>query len=167
MNDAPVNEIVAPDAHEPVTVSPEIDTEIRPPRSAANDVEPPPIEAFASSQSFRKFEPVDGGTPVIAAVPKERGATFAAGAGATGEFRLTICGSALGAGFVVAGAAGSTAAARTFALPASESAGETVGALIVLGVVFEPSVELTVGAIGGGTTTTPVTALTGKDVEAT
>ena len=171
MNEADVNEIVAPDAHEPVTVRPEIETEIRPPRSALNDVEPPPIEAVASSQIFRKFEPVDGGTPVIAAVPKERCATFATGAGATGEFRLTIWGSAPGAGFIVAGAAGSTAAARTFALPASESAGETAGArplalaLIVLVVVFEPSVALTVGAIGGGLEPPSVTALTGCDVD--
>jgi hypothetical protein len=95
---------VAPDAQEPVTVSPEIDTEIRPPRSVVNDVEPPPIEAVALSQICLKFEPVDGGTPVIAAVPKERAATFAAGAGATGEFRLTIGGSALDAGVVSSGA---------------------------------------------------------------
>ena len=94
MNEAPVKLTVAPDAHEPVTVSPEIDTAIRPPRSAVNEVEPPPIEAVALSQICLKFEPVDGGTPVIAAVPKERGATFATGAGATGEFRLTIGGSA-------------------------------------------------------------------------
>ena len=171
MNEADVNEIVAPDAQEPVTVRPEIETEIRPPRSAVNEVEPPPIEAVALSQIVLKFEPVDGGTPVIAAVPNERGATFAAGAGATGEFRLTIWGSALGAGFVVAGAAVSTAAACTFAFPASESAGETVGArplalaLIVLVVVFEPSVALTVGAIGGGLEPPSVTALTGWDVD--
>jgi hypothetical protein len=86
LNEADVNEIVAPDAHEPVTVRPEIETEIRPPRSALNDVEPPPIEAVASSQIFRKFEQVDGGTPVIAAVPKDRCATFSTGAGATREF---------------------------------------------------------------------------------
>lgn len=104
MNEADVNEIVAPDAQEPVTVRPEIDTEIRPPRSAVNEVEPPPIEAVALSQTCLKFEPVDGGTPVIAAVPKERGATFAAGAGATGEFRLTFGGSARRAGLVSSGA---------------------------------------------------------------
>ena len=104
MNEAPVNEIVAPDAQEPLTLSPEIDTAMRPPRSAVNEVEPPPIEAVALSQIVLKFEPVDGGTPVIAAVPNERGATFAAGAGATGEFRLTIGGSARRAGLVSSGA---------------------------------------------------------------
>lgn len=104
MNEAPVKLTVAPDAQEPVTVSPEIDTAMRPPRSAVNEVEPPPIEAVALSQIVLKFEPVDGGTPVIAAVPNERGATFATGAGVTGEFRLTIGGSSRRAGFVIAGA---------------------------------------------------------------
>ena len=98
MNDAPVKETVAPDAHEPLTLSPVIETAMRPPRSAVNDVEPPPIDALALSQIVLKFEPVDGGTPVIAAVPKERGAA------ATGEFRLTIGGSARRAGFVSSGA---------------------------------------------------------------
>jgi hypothetical protein len=45
---------------------------MRPPRSAVNEVEPPPIEAVALSQIVLKFEPVDGGTPVIAAVPTTR-----------------------------------------------------------------------------------------------
>lgn len=102
MNEAPVKETVAPDAHEPLTLIPEIDTAIRPPRSAVNEVEPPPIDALASSQIVLKFEPVDGGTPVIAAVPNERCATF--GAGALGVVRLTIGGSARRAGFVIAGA---------------------------------------------------------------
>ena len=102
MNDAPVKEIVAPDAQEPVTVSPVIETAMRPPRSAVNEVEPPPIDALALSQIVLKFEPVDGGTPVIAAVPNERGAAF--GAGALGVVRLTIGGSALRAGFVSSGA---------------------------------------------------------------
>lgn len=85
---------VAPEEHEPLTLSPEIDTEISPPRSALNDVELAPIARSASSHIFRKLEPVDGGTPVSAAVPIERGATFVVGAGGTGEFRLTIGGSA-------------------------------------------------------------------------
>ena len=71
---------VAPDAHEPLTLSPEIDTAMRPPRSALNDVEPPPIDALASSQIFLKFEPVDGGTPVIAAVPTTRSEAIEVGA---------------------------------------------------------------------------------------
>ena len=97
MNEAPVKETVAPDAHEPLTLSPEIDTAMRPPRSAVNEVEPPPIDALASSQIVLKFEPVDGGTPVIAAVPNERCAAI--GAGALGVVRLTIGGSARRAGF--------------------------------------------------------------------
>lgn len=101
MNDAPVKEIVAPDAQEPVTVSPVIETAMRPPRSAVNEVEPPPIDALALSQIVLKFEPVDGGTPVIAAVPNERGAAF--GAGALGVARLTIGTSTTGPGLVTAG----------------------------------------------------------------
>jgi len=89
---------VAPDAQEPVTVSPEIDTAMRPPRSAVNEVEPPPIEAVALSQIVLKFEPVDGGTPVIAAVPNERGA--ASDPGTAGVARLTIGISATGLGLV-------------------------------------------------------------------
>jgi hypothetical protein len=87
---------------------------MRPPRSAVNEVEPPPIEAVALSQIVLKFEPVDGGTPVIAAVPNERGATFAPGAGATGELRLTIGGSALRAGFVITGADAVVAVGESF-----------------------------------------------------
>ena len=102
MNEAPVKLTVAPDAQEPVTVSPVIDTEMRPPRSAVNEVEPPPIDALALSQIVLKFEPVDGGTPVIAAVPNERGAAF--GAGAAGVARLTIGGSTTGLGLVAVGA---------------------------------------------------------------
>ena len=98
MNEAPVKLTVAPDAQEPVTVSPEIDTAMRPPRSAVNEVEPPPIEAVALSQIVLKFEPVDGGTPVIAAVPNERGA--ASDPGAAGVARLTIGISATGLGLV-------------------------------------------------------------------
>ena len=122
MNEAPVKLTVAPDAQEPVTVSPEIDTAMRPPRSAVNEVEPPPIEAVALSQIVLKFEPVDGGTPVIAAVPNERGAPFVTGAGATGEFRLTIGGSSRRAGFVIAGADAGTASG----VPA-EAVGESFG----------------------------------------
>ncbi len=98
MNEAPVKLTVAPDAQEPLTLSPEIETEIRPPRSAVNEVEPPPIDALASSQIFLKFEPVDGGTPVIAAVPNDRGAT--SDPGAAGVARLTIGISATGLGLV-------------------------------------------------------------------
>ena len=98
MNEAPVKLTVAPDAQEPVTVSPVIETAMRPPRSAVNEVEPPPIDALALSQIVLKFEPVDGGTPVIAAVPNERCAAF--GAGALGVVRLTIGGLARRAGFV-------------------------------------------------------------------
>jgi hypothetical protein len=98
LNEAPVKLTVAPDAQEPVTVSPEIDTAMRPPRSAVNEVEPPPIEAVALSQIVLKFEPVDGGTPVIAAVPNERGA--ASDPGAAGVARLTIGISATGLGLV-------------------------------------------------------------------
>ena len=101
MNEAPVKLTVAPDAQEPVTVSPEIDTALRPPRSAVNEVEPPPIEAVALSQIVLKFEPVDGGTPVIAAVPNERGA--ASDGGAAGAARLTIGTSAPGPGLVTGG----------------------------------------------------------------
>ena len=102
MNEAPVKLTVAPDAQEPVTVSPVIDTEMRPPRSAVNEVEPPPIDALASSQIFLKFEPVDGGTPVIAAGPNERGA--ASDPGAAGVARLTIGISTTGLGLVAVGA---------------------------------------------------------------
>jgi hypothetical protein len=98
LNEAPVKLTVAPEAQEPVTVSPEIDTAMRPPRSAVNEVEPPPIEAVALSQIVLKFEPVDGGTPVIAAVPNERGA--ASDPGAAGFARLTIGISATGLGLV-------------------------------------------------------------------
>ncbi len=98
MNEAPVKLTVAPDAQEPVTVRPEIETAMRPPRSAVNEVEPPPIEAVALSQIVLKFEPVDGGTPVIAAVPNERGA--ASDPGAAGVARLTIGISATGLGLV-------------------------------------------------------------------
>ena len=94
MKEAPVKLTVALEEHEPLTLSPEIATEIRPPRSALNDVELAPIARSASSHIFLKFEPVDGGTPVIAAVPNERGVAFGAGAAGTGEFRLTIGGSA-------------------------------------------------------------------------
>ncbi len=114
MNEAPVKLTVAPDAQEPVTVRPEIDTAMRPPRSAVNEVEPPPIEAVALSQIVLKFEPVDGGTPVIAAVPNELGATFVPGAAATGELRLTIGTSALRAGFVIAGADAVVAVGESF-----------------------------------------------------
>ena len=137
MNEAPVKEIVAPDAHEPLILSPEIDTAMRPPRSALNDVEPPPIEAFASSQIFLKFEPVDGGTPIIAAVPNERGATFATGAGATGEFRLTIGGSALRAGFVRSGA-GAMVVAEDGAVVTDSSLGPWLaGALANVGLKLD------------------------------
>lgn len=121
MNEAPVKETVAPDAHEPVTVSPVIDTAMRPPRSAVNEVEPPPIDALASSQIVLKFEPVDGGTPVIAAVPNERCAAI--GAGALGVVRLTIGGSVRRAGFASSGATVVDGAedAAAFAEPSFES----------------------------------------------
>jgi hypothetical protein len=95
---------------------------MRPPRSAVNEVEPPPIEAVALSQIVLKFEPVDGGTPVIAAVPNEREATFVPGAAATGELRLTIGTSALRAGFVIAGADAGTASGDP-----AEAVGEPFG----------------------------------------
>lgn len=101
MNEAPVKLTVAPDAHEPVTLIPVIDTEMRPPRSALNDVEPPPIDALASSQIFRKFEPVPGGTPVVAEVATTR--SEAIEGGATGVPRLTTGISTTGRGSVTGG----------------------------------------------------------------
>jgi len=87
LNEALVKLTVAPEAHEPLTLSPEIDTAMRPPRSALNDVEPPPIEARASSQTLLKFEPVEGGTPDITAIATTRSEETEADA--TGEFKLT------------------------------------------------------------------------------
>ena len=101
MNDAPVKLTVAPDAHEPLTLSPEIDTAMRPPRSALNDVEPPPIDALASSQIFLKFEPVDGGTPIVAEVATTR--SKAIEVGATGVPGLTTGISTTGLRFVTRG----------------------------------------------------------------
>jgi hypothetical protein len=101
LNEALVKLTVAPDAQEPLTLSPEIDTAIRPPRSAFNDVEPPPIEARASSQTLLKFEPVEGGTPDITAIATTRSEDMEADA--TGEFKLTTGASTTGPGYVTAG----------------------------------------------------------------
>jgi len=105
LNEALVKLTVAPDAHEPLTLSPEIDTAIRPPRSALNDVEPPPIEARASSQTLLKFEPVEGGTPVITAIATTRSEDTRSedlGTDAAGEFKLTIGASTTDPGYVTA-----------------------------------------------------------------
>ena len=139
---------VAPDAHEPLTLSPEIDTAMRPPRSALNVVEPPPIEATASSQIFLKFEPVDGGTPVPAVIPKTGSSLSLPTEVAAGDVRSTILPKTSAVVVSVLDRWGSTAFVMI-------EGTDTLGSVTLLAAE----------TMGGGPFAAAVTALTGSDVE--